>query len=386
MPIDRRFAVLLLIVGFAATGCISSPQSGSSKASVENEAVAPTPRVQIQWRRDLDYDVVGTYRARQWAAPGLLRTSDRRELLVGTDSGWLYRLRASDAREQWRRELDGPIHSKPVATASHVYVGTLHGDFYAVDRRSGEIDWKVDNDRGIESDAAVGRGLVFYTTNAGRLVALDEASGEETWTYDRSVPEEFTIKGSGTPVVVGNTVYTGFADGTVVAHDATTGRVNWKSNIAGDEQEFTDVDLPVVVTGDRVYAVSYSVGVTALDRENGEALWAREFDNVAAKSFAEDRLYLALATGRVVALEAGDGSGLWGFELEDNQPVDIKAAGNYLFVSTGNGPLYILDRETGYPLRKWRPSPGVNAGVTFSKRAGYMISNKGYLYSFRLAY
>ncbi|MFB6373471.1 MAG: PQQ-binding-like beta-propeller repeat protein [Bradymonadaceae bacterium] len=387
MPIDRRFSVslLLLIAGLAA-GCAGLEESGSPASAYETEPVAKTPNVQIQWRRDLDYDVVGTYRARQWAAPGLLRTSDRRELFVGSDSGWLYRMRAGDGEIRWERELNGPIHATPVATASHVYVGTLHGDFYAINRQSGETDWKIDNSRAIESDAAVGGGLVFYTTNAGQLVALDEASGEKTWTYNRDIPKEFTVKGSGTPVVVGNTVYCGFADGTVAALDATTGRINWEANVAGDVNEFTDVDLPVIVRGDRVYDVSYGAGITALDRKTGEAVWSREYENISSASFAEDRFYLTIATGRVIALDAEGGTGIWGFKMSNNQPVDIKAAGSYLFVSTGNGPLYILDRSTGYPLRKWRPSPGVNAGVTFSKRAGYMLSNKGYLYSFRLAF
>jgi len=384
MPIDRRFALLLLFTGLAA-GCATPESSASSEPAFTIEPVAKSPEVRIQWRHDLDYEVVGTYRARQFAAPGLLRTSDRRELFVGTDSGWLYRLRASDAEERWRRELGGPVHAKPAATSSHVYVGTLHGDFYAVDRLSGETDWKIENDRGIEADAAVGHGLVFYTTNAGRLVALDEASGEQTWTHERSTPKEFTVKGSGTPVVAGNTVYVGFADGAVAALDAATGRVNWTTNVAADVDEFTDVDLPVIVRGDTVYAVSYGAGITALDRGTGEAIWSRSFENVSSATCVDDRCYLTIATGRVVALDGEDGSSIWGFRMTGNQPVDISAAEQYLFVSTGNGPLYILDRPTGYPLRKWRPSPGVNAGVTFSNRAGYALSNKGYLYSFRLA-
>ena len=387
MSTARRFSVILVLGLLASAGCATGGEATeSAEPAYTTDPVAPTPRVQIAWRRHLDTDVLGGYRARQYAAPGLLRTADRRDLVIGTDSGWLYRFRASDARERWKTELDGPIHASPLATASHVYAGTLYGTFYAVDRRTGEVAWKVDNDRGIEAEPAAGQGLVYYTTNAGRLVALDQAGGEQTWTYSRSIPKEFTVKGSGTPVVVGRSVFCGFADGVVASLDATTGAVNWTADISGDETEFTDVDLPVFVEGNRVYAVSYGAGVTALDRKTGEQIWSRSFDNVSSATLVEGRLYVTLAIGRVLALDIEDGSALWGFRMAENQPVDIVATGNYLFVSTGNGPLYILDRATGYPLRKWRPSPGVNPAVAFSKRAGYMFSNKGYLYSFRLAY
>ncbi len=366
--------------------CATSSSSVAPSSAFDTEPVAPSPQLRLEWRQAVDVDTVGDSRARQYAAPTVLRTSDRRELVVGTDSGWLYRLRASDAKERWRRKLDGPIHASPAVTSSHVYVGTLYGALYSIDRQSGEIVWSVDNDRGIEADPAVTDDLVIYTTNAGRLVALDQAGGEEVWTYARDVPEEFTVKGSGTPVVEGDVVYCGFADGTVVAIGKTSGEVLWETNVSGARTEFTDVDGPVFIRGDRLYVASYGAGISALDRESGETLWSRAFENVSSASYAEGTIYLTIATGRVLALDAEQGEPKWGFAMSENLPVDIRATGTYLFVSTGSGPLYVLDRATGYPLRRWNPSSGINTAVSFSDRSTYALSNNGYLYNLRLAF
>ena len=375
----------LLAIPIVAVSCATQPPEADEPAFA-TEPVAPSPRLEIRWRESVDTAVAWAYRDRQYAAPALLRTADRRELLVGTDSGWLYRYRASDAKMRWRRDLGGPIHATPAPTDDRIFVGTLHGTLYALDRKTGETDWKIENDREIESQPAVADGLVFYTTNAGRLVAADVTSGEVAWEYSRSTPKEFTIKGSGTPVVHGHTVYCGFADGVVAALDTRSGAQRWLADVTGGKTEYTDVDGPVFVRDDRVYVASYGSGVAALDRNTGSAVWSHPFENIAAAVMAERSIYITLATGRVVGLDAETGESKWGFRMANNLPVDISQAGSYLFVSTGNGPMYVLDRATGYPMLKWNPSSGVNAPVTFSETAGYMLSNKGYLYSFQVAY
>jgi len=381
---SRCATVSLVLVALSMSGC--APDVENEDPAFSTEPSAPTPRLLIDWRKNVDEPAVSGYRPRQFAPPGTARSADQREVLVGTDDGRLYRMRAGDGKVQWEISLDGPIYSAPVAEEDRVYVGTTHGTFYAVDRSSGSVDWKVENDREIESAAAVGDGLVYYTTNAARLVAVDASSGEPAWEYSRSVPEEFTIQGSGSPVVSDRTVYAGFPDGTVASLEAQSGRKNWVTDVSSGKTDFTDVDTPVMVENDRVYAVSYGAGPSALDRETGSVIWSRQFENVADAVYAEETLYLAIASGRIAALDAEEGRPKWGFSMDERLPVDLAAVSAYVLVATSNGPLYTIDRATGYPLSKWRPSDGMNAGVTFTDRAGFVLSNRGYLYRFRLAY
>lgn len=384
--VGGRFAVLPFVaLLFVAAGCASDVES-KNKPAFHTEPAAPQPRFQVDWRKNVDEPAVTAFRPRQYAGPSVARTANQREVLVGTDDGWLYRLRAGDGEMRWEVELDGPIHASPIAEGDRIYVGTTHGTFYALDRTSGSVEWTIENDREIESRAAAGGGLVFYTTNGGRLVGVDASSGETAWTYSRSVPEEFTIQGSGTPVIAKQTVYCGFSDGSVASLDLRSGAKNWVTDVSSGETDFTDVDEPVIVQGDRVYAVSYGAGLSALDRSSGAVEWSRSFENVASAAYAEETLYAAIASGRIVALDAEDGSSVWGFSMSERLPVELAPVGAYVYVSTANGPLYTLDRATGYPLLKWKPSTGINTPVAFSDRAGFMLSNKGYLYRFQVAY
>lgn len=368
-----------------SVGCATPTPEPVSK-SFRVDPFATQPRLDIEWRRSIDRVDLGEVEPQQFATPTLHRQADRWELFVGTDSGTLFKYRASDGNRRWRRQLDGAVHASPTVTSDHVFVGTLQGVLYALDRQSGDVTWKTRLNRGIESSPTATDETVFVATHQDRLIALDISSGETRWTYERSTPEEFTVKGSGTPVVDGQTVYCGFADGTLAALEVESGDTRWTSDLSEGEGEFTDVDEPVVVDGNRVYALSHGVGMFALDRKTGNPVWRTSLRNAASYVLRDDTIYLTIATGRVIALDAENGKGDWSFDMENYLPVDLSQAGPYLMVSTSSGPLYILDRETGYPLSTWKPSSGFNTPAIFSSHSGYLFSNKGYLYSFRLAY
>jgi outer membrane protein assembly factor BamB len=381
---------MVLWVGVMAcmvsTGCETAPPPKAVSKSFRAEPFATQPRLDVTWRHPVDVFDIGELESRQFAPPALHRSADRWEVFVGTDSGEVLRYRGSDGTLKWRRRVDGPVHASAAVTKQRVFVGTLHGMLYAIDRTSGEVDWKASFDRGIESAPAAAGSKVFAATNRDQLVALDASSGERLWSYERETPEEFTVKGSGTPVVQGETVYCGFADGTLAALSVGSGEVRWTSNLSEGEAEFADVDAPVTIEGDRIYALSYGVGMFALDRKTGRPVWRTPLENAAAYTLRDGTLYVAIATGRVIALDADDGKGEWSFDMETYQPVDLSIAGPYVFVSTGEGPLYVLDRESGYPFSTWNPSNGFSTPVVFSSRFGYLLSNRGYLYSFRVAY
>lgn len=377
-------ACLLVLPG--ASCAVFESSSSPESAAYRTEPAAEAPRIDVDWRRGLDVQEVGDYRPRQFASPTLVRGRESRDLVVGTDDGTVFRLEAASGEIQWEKTVDGAVHASPAASSQRVVAGTVSGSVHAFDRGSGEEIWQQSYDYGVESPPTIADGIVYLTTNAGRMIALDASTGKEEWTYSRSTPKEFTIKGAGTPRVVDDTVYCGFADGKLVALNVDSGDERWVADAAGGEVEFADVDAPVFVGEDRVYATSYGGGIGAFRRKGGGPVWSRTFENVSGVDRGGSTLYAAIATGRVVALDVEDGSSVWGFEFQNDLPVEVTVAGPYLFVATGSGPLYVLDRQTGYPLLRWRPSPGFNTEPVFSRRGGYVMTNKGYVYGFRLAY
>jgi outer membrane protein assembly factor BamB len=165
-----------------------------------------------------------------------------------------------------------------------------------------------------------------------------------------------------------------------------TGEMLWESDLSGGKTEFIDVDRQPVPAGSRVYAASYDGGVFAVDKFSGEHIWRTPLTGVTDVVYGDQTLYVTTAGGRVVALGAEDGEPKWAFKFEEAAPVAMTATQLYLFVSTASGPIYALDRLTGYPLTTWNPSSGFNTSLVLGENGAYAYSNRGYLYGLDIAF
>lgn len=367
----------------ALAGCAGANDVEKS-APYDREPFATRPHLKVSWRQVINTPGAWEYRPREYSTPHYRKKTD--EIFVGTDDGTLFKVRGGDGEILWSANLDAPIHAEPTYGDGRVYVGTLGGKFFAVDEATGETEWSTDVDGSIESRASFAQGRVFYTTSNDNLVAADAATGKRLWSYRRPAPEYFTIKETAKPIVDGGTVYCGFADGVMVALQIDTGELLWQSDLSAGKTEFIDADEDPILAGSRLFAASYDGGLYALDKTSGEQIWQVPLTGITDFIYGEDTLYVATATGRLVAVGAEDGTTRWGFRFEDYSPAAMTATDLYLFVSTSSGPMYVLDRASGYPLMKWNPSTGFNTRVVFGAAAGFAFSNRGYLYGFDVAY
>jgi outer membrane protein assembly factor BamB len=361
-------------------GCASSAPVETSSS----EAFATAPVFSVNWRQQLNPVQTWDYRPREYAAPHYRPATG--EMYVGTDAGTVFKVRGGNGELIWRQSLDGAVHAVPVFGDGRVYVGTMEGGFYALDAESGEVDWQLDTNGAIESQAAYAEGRVFVTTSNDVLMAMDAATGKDLWSYRRDAPEYFTVKETGRPVVDGDAVLCGFADGVMAAVQIDSGKMLWESDLSGGKTEFIDASEEPIVVGERIYAASYDGGLYALDRMNGEHIWRQDLTGIADFVYGEQFLYAASAAGRVVAMEAQEGEPQWAFRLEDHTPVNLTATQLYLFVSTSEGPLYVLDRLTGVSLMSWDPSDGFNTPLVLGHESVFLLSNRGYLYGIDVAF
>lgn len=380
LPATINCGLAVAVLSLLAVGCASSapPETGSA------EAFASAPILKVNWRQQLNPVQAWDYRPREYAPPHYRPATG--EMYVGTDAGTAFKVRGGDGKLIWRQALQGAVHAEPVFGDSRVYVGTLDGHFYALEAESGEVAWQIEVDGAIESRGAYGEGRVFVTTSNDVLIALDAATGKRLWSYRRDPPEYFTVKETGRPVVDGDAVLCGFADGVMAALQIDSGEMLWESNLSGGKTEFIDADEEPIVVGQRIYAASYDGGLYALDRLDGEHIWRQDLTGIVDFIYGEQFLYAASATGRVVALQADEGSPEWSLRLDGHTPVGLTATQLYLFVSTSEGPLYVLDRLTGISLVRWDPSDGFNTPLILGHEEVFLMSNRGYLYGIDVAY
>ncbi len=374
--------VMAALFACGLSGCGAAP-SHEGIARVP-QAVATPPRIEIGWRAPVGANLLWNVGPREYASPVYLRGTD--EILTGSASGSLTKTRASDGAVVWNRHLKTGIHATPAVEGHVAFIGGMDGTIQAIHLHDGRELWSRVLRGSIETRPAVADGRLFVVDSEDVLHALDAVTGEPLWQYKRTAPEFFTIKGGGSPVVSGDTVYCGFSDGRLAAIFVDSGDEAWVADLSGGKRELLDVDTAPIVMKDRIYAASYSGGVYGLDREDGLVLWRHEIDSVADIKLVGTNLLIASTIGRVQAISTADAKVQWSLRLRENAPVGIAAIGPYAFVSTAGGGLYVVDLYTGYALSQWDPSNGFNTPVISGGERAYVLSNGGYLYGFKLAF
>lgn len=323
----------------------------------------------------------------------------------GSVGGRFFAMRALDGHVRWSKRL-GSVSSQPTVNAdgSVVFVGTDDGELLAVDTETGKVNWKyvtrgailrppvlvaLDNGADKPTDK-----LVIFSNEADQVYALDAQTGEFRWQYKSDMPEEYTLRGHAGVTVAGDLVFTGFANGTMVALRLKTGTPAWLTTIKGDADRFFDVDATPVALGDTVYVTSSSGGVWAIDQATGLVRWRTPLNgntpsqgNGAVGGLATDgeRLFVAAADLGVYALDL-DGNILWRQGTRGGgEPATPQIAGDLLLYALTGAGLYVVDKHTGTLLEYFDPGDGVSADpVIADNRDLYVMSNRGILYAFDL--
>jgi outer membrane protein assembly factor BamB len=241
-------------------------------------------------------------------------------VVVGTSSGTVIALEASDGKERWRAKLSGEVLAAPLVAGGRVIVRTVDG----------------------------------------RLRALEAADGKEAWMVEDLVPR-LTLRGTSPPVSAGDVVFCGFDTGRVMAVSIPTGDILWQAQVStprgrSELERLADIDAAVRVAGDEVYAVGYQGRIAMIARDSGQIWWTRDLSSYRDIGMDQDQLYVATSDGDVVAMRRRDGGTVW-------QQTGLKRRGlgapvphgGAVVVGDFDGYLHWLDRETGRFVARERP-------------------------------
>ena len=311
---------------------------------------------------------------------------------VGSASGWFFAVRAATGAVRWRRQL-GPVSCAPIIAAGALVVGTTDGVLVALDPQTGVEKWRYQS-RGPIGQPPVATGeLIVFSNEADQVVAVD-ASGKFKWQYKAETPDEYTLRGHAGVAVDGDLIYSGFANGTLVALRKDTGSVAWSTSLKGEADRFIDVDATPLVLDDRVYAASSSGGVYAVDKTTGLIRWRLPFydgaqpsatGNVGGLATDGKALYATVADLGTYAIDLG-GNVLWRVGAKDGgEPGTPVVWNDLVLVSLAHDGLYLNERRTGRVVEYFDPGDGVSAQPTATADGRlFVMSNRGILYAFEL--
>ena len=270
-------------------------------------------------------------------------------------------------QELWSRDLgsggddDAPILSGPVVAGGIVY--SMDSDAVVTARRAsdGETIWSADIEPEDEDDGNWGGGVsydlgrIFAGAGFAQVVALDAATGAELWRTPVSGPMRSA------PTAFGGKVYAVTKDNQLFAIDSESGEVDW-THTGIEEAAGLIGSASAAVDGD-VVVVPYSSGeIFALRAQNGRQLWSdnlaaiRRVDAVSALAdirgrpvVDRGRVYAISHSGRMVAIDQASGRRVWEAEVGGvNQPW---VAGNFIFVVSTEGDVVGMVAENG--LVRW---------------------------------
>ncbi len=313
---------------------------------------------------------------------------------VGGESGDLFAVRATNGRLRWRQHV-GAIGATPTIVRGLLYLGTLDGYLLCIDAQTGDEQWRYQTHGAIDAAPEVAKNIVVFSNEADQVYGIDALKGTYKWQYKAETPDnDYMLRGHAGVAIDGDLVFTGFANGSMVALRLENGSVAWSTSLKGEADKFVDVDATPVVDGNTVYVTSSSGGLYALDKTTGLVRWrAPIFDtaapgaqgNTGPVTVDKDRLYVAVADLGIYAMDH-DGNILWRQGTRGGgEPATPVVAGNLLIYTLAGDGVYIADRKTGEVYEWFDPGDGVSSTPTYTDDGSlYVLSNRGVVYAFDL--
>ena len=203
--------------------------------------------------------------------------------------------------------------------------------------------------------------LVLLGTAEGEVLAVDEASGALRWRlrHGAAIDGEVSLHapkalGLGTDETPSVAVVGG-RDGVLLAVDAATGRVRWRSVLEAPSRA-----AALSVDG-KLYVTTEANQVAALDGATGHILWSQgrppsvglALLGHGRPALAGDRVVAAFADGFAMAVATDDGRVLWErpLSLRGGRFVDADAdpvvVGDKVFLASVTDGVYALELSTG---------------------------------------
>jgi polyvinyl alcohol dehydrogenase (cytochrome) len=261
---------------------------------------------------------------------------------------------ASRLALKWTATTAGDVSATPAVADGAVYFGDFGGMLWKLDAETGQVIWSrlVSDYTGIAADIArtspsvAGNTLVVGDLKAPNMLGIDSKTGDLRW-ITQVHPDPKGIM-TGSPVLAGDTIYTGVSAsgasapatatfrGEIVALNAQTGRILWRSYSLPDNGGLPGgyagatmfsppaVDLPAgLVYGTFGQAYREPASVTACHAAHGGFTESCELAGSYLKS--------------VVAFDTKTGAPQWSYRVQGHGPW-LQACGGQPLVVTWCAP------------------------------------------------
>jgi outer membrane protein assembly factor BamB len=252
----------------------------------------------------------------------------------------------------WRTNTKLPLGGGPAVRGNLVVVGATDGHVIALNAADGKPLWTVLINGSVIAPPAISDNVVAVRSIDGRLRALSPTDGHELWEAEQDVPS-LSLRGTSTPLIVGDLIICGFDNGKILAVNAGDGSQVWLATVSQPHgrteiERLADVDGPLKVADKDIYTVGYHGNVTMLALDSGQTWWSHKASSYRGLAVDKDAVYMSTADGQVVALNRSNGAVIWRQRaLAYRGLTAVAVSDDAVITADFQGYIHFLDKRTG---------------------------------------
>ena len=283
--------------------------------------------------------------------------TDGETIYAASFDGNLIAIDMKTGKKLWRESFEMAFTAGPTYRNGILVLGTNDGELISIDSMTGEVIWTSEVSSEILAPVAIKDDSIFVRSVDGNLASYSVNDGSVQWTSSHDVPR-LSLRGTSAPVVISNAVICGFDDGKITAYDLTDGSLLWETMLTPpggrtEIEKVSDIDAPLVIFGNEVYAGSYQGALAALAIESGNIIWLTEASLYSGMDVDDDVVYASEADGTVRAFSRFTGREVWQKEtLLHRYPSAPTIIGDAIVIGDLEGYLHWLSKEDGEILQR----------------------------------
>lgn len=338
-------ALLIVALAIPNSGCSVFGGDDDEDVPVELTKFKSTLKIKKVWSASLGDDSESLRLALQPA-------SDGSRVFAAAHDGRVSAFEAEKGKRLWRQKTKLQLAGGPATDGEVVVLGSSNGEVVALNATDGTQRWRVTLSSEVLAAPAIAGGLALVRTVDGKLAALDLADGKQRWFVQQVMPR-LTVRGTGAPIVIKDTVYCGFDNGKLAAYSLADGSVGWDIVLeppAGrnEIERLSDINSTVRAIGEDLYAVGYRGQLAAVAAESGQVLWSQDVRSYEGLSVDLQNVYVSGSASELQALSRQTGVEIWKHELLKFRDISGPAGyQNSVVVGDFKGYVHFFDNATG---------------------------------------
>ena len=240
-------------------------------------------------------------------------------------------------------------------------VSDIDGNVIALDQDDGSKLWSTNVKGEVLSKAAIDTKIVAVKTGSGELMGLNKNTGAIEWSYRSKLPA-LTVRGSSSPIISDDKIYTTFDNGRLGVFEIGSGFPLWDGAISyvsgtSELENLIDSDSSPVVEGGLVYTINYQGKLNIFDIAQKRSVWTYETSSFYSPVVMRGMLLIVEANSKIKSFSLKSLEESWINEDYLNRGLSnaVSYKGN-LIVGDFQGYVHIIDPLNGKTIGRKRLS------------------------------